>query len=1174
MHPKIKASALLYLLVAVLSALIVGIGLYSVQVMKGMSRNSAQLYEDRILPLYQLSEIRHACNQGILATIEDLENGQLTTSQATRMMEEARQQINENWKAYLATRFSPEEQAIANETGVLLFKSNEALNRLLEKLKAGKTKEPIDLLAKETNDAITPLRLKLLDLSRLQISISKDLNERSYAAYLTTEKKLFLIIASSLLFGAILAFLIINDNRNLIQRLISSNQQAREADEKYKYLFQNSPGSLVIWDLETLKVLEVNEEVIEKYGYSRKEWEEMSVFDYRPKEDWQLVKDFARDFLHSTEAMQKGRWRHLKKDGSEMLMEIASHRILYNNRPAVLALAVDVTQQFIADQAIKESEEKYRYLFQNNPSYIILWDLEEMRVKEVNSAIIEKYGYSAEEWKNMSVLQYRPPEDHDKIREFARKMLHSDEPIVKNIWRHLKKNGDEMLMEISSHKIVYNNRPAILSLANDVTEQIKATAALQESRAQMHLFIEHSPAAIAMFDSEMRYIITSKRWIKDYHLENREVIGKSHYEVFPEIPDRWKAIHQRCLKGAIEKCEEDAFPRLDGSIDWVRWEVRPWFKSNREIGGIIMLTEVITDRKMAQMELLTSEDRHRSLIENSSDAILLINEHAKIIYQSPSAERISGYPFEAAKEKTIFEFIHPDDVQKCLHFFLASQHHPGLPQQNQFRIRHHAGHYLWIEGTMSNLLENPSVNAYIINYRDITERKQYEAQQQLMSAIIDYSDDAIISKTLDGRVTSWNKGAERILGFTAAEMIGNPIATIIPEALFDEEKAILSNIRAGRSIDHYQTRRSRKDGKLIYVSLTISPLRDDAGKIIGASKILRDISDQKSIEEIIRQSEANYRQLFTMSPAPMWLIDQESKQFIQVNKAAVQNYGYTEAEFSSMTLDDIQQAEDFSTGTKHIKQSGEIIEVETSSIPVMINGKKQLMMIAIDITEKSRYEQRLTRAAIKAQEEERYEIGGELHDNVCQILATAMIFLGMIKKAIPDESKDFYEHTHQYINLATTEIRNLSHRLAPAFFDKATLEDAFQQLLGTLNIANQYEIRLHFNEGAKACPMVREQQLNLYRILQEQARNISKYAKATAIEVEVIIVNHHLQMRIADNGVGFDLGKTSGGIGFANMNRRVQLYNGKLRIETAPGKGCVVTVDMPVQQSHLVTEIV
>lgn len=125
----------------------------------------------------------------------------------------------------------------------------------------------------------------------------------------------------------------------------------------------------------------------------------------------------------------------------------------------------------------------------------------------------------------------------------------------------------------------------------------------------------------------------------------------------------------------------------------------------------------------------------------------------------------------------------------------------------------------------------------------------------------------------------------------------------------------------------------------------------------------------------------------------MWLIDQESKQFIQVNKAAVQNYGFTESEFAAMKLDDILQAESFTTGTQHVKKSGEIIEVETSSIPVMINGKKQLMMIAIDITEKSRYEQKLTRAAIKAQEEERYEIGGELHDNVCQILATSMIFL-------------------------------------------------------------------------------------------------------------------------------------------------------------------------------------
>lgn len=106
-----------------------------------------------------------------------------------------------------------------------------------------------------------------------------------------------------------------------------------------------------------------------------------------------------------------------------------------------------------------------------------------------------------------------------------------------------------------------------------------------------------------MFDMEMRYLVVSPRWIEDYHLEGRQVIGKSHYEVFPDIPQRWKDIHRRCVAGAIEKCEEDPFPRASGGVEWVRWEIHPWKGDHGEIGGIVMFTEVITPRKQAQEEL-------------------------------------------------------------------------------------------------------------------------------------------------------------------------------------------------------------------------------------------------------------------------------------------------------------------------------------------------------------------------------------------------------------------------------------------------------------------------------------------------------------------------------------------------------------------------------------------
>ncbi len=143
-----------------------------------------------------------------------------------------------------------------------------------------------------------------------------------------------------------------------------------------------------------------------------------------------------------------------------------------------------------------------------------------------------------------------------------------------------------------------------------------AAAVQRESERTMRLFVENSPASIAMFDRDMRYLLASRRWLESYHLESRDLTGLSHYDVFPEIGEDWKAVHRRCLAGAVESRDEDPFPRADGSLDWVRWEVRPWFVSEGEIGGIIILSELITERKKVELAARASEERYKSLFEN------------------------------------------------------------------------------------------------------------------------------------------------------------------------------------------------------------------------------------------------------------------------------------------------------------------------------------------------------------------------------------------------------------------------------------------------------------------------------------------------------------------------------------------------------------------------------
>ena len=150
----------------------------------------------------------------------------------------------------------------------------------------------------------------------------------------------------------------------------------------------------------------------------------------------------------------------------------------------------------------------------------------------------------------------------------------------------------------------------IFILSLDITERKQTELALLAREQQFKLFVEHAPAALAMLDSDMRYLLVSRRWLTDYRLGEANVIGRSHYDLFPELPAQWKAMHQRCLAGAVESSDADPFLRADGSLDWVRWEIRPWQKIDGAIGGLWILSEIITERKHAEENI---RKLHRTL---------------------------------------------------------------------------------------------------------------------------------------------------------------------------------------------------------------------------------------------------------------------------------------------------------------------------------------------------------------------------------------------------------------------------------------------------------------------------------------------------------------------------------------------------------------------------------
>jgi PAS domain S-box-containing protein len=250
-------------------------------------------------------------------------------------------------------------------------------------------------------------------------------------------------------------------------------------------------------------------------------------------------------------------------------------------------LALDVTER-------KRVEEERRQIFERVSDAFVALDTN-WRYTFVNAKAAEIFGRRPEDLIGKHIWTEFPAGIGQKFHKAYERALAEQQPVFLEEYYPPYDRWFE--------NRIYPSPEGLTIYFTDITERKRAEMLLREREQQLRLFVEHSPAAIAMFDRDMRYLVASRRWITDLRIADPNIIGRSHYEIFPEIPERWKEIHRRCLAGAVERCERDPFPRPDGTTDWVRWETRPWYTSQGQIGGLIIFAEIITGSVEAEQSL-------------------------------------------------------------------------------------------------------------------------------------------------------------------------------------------------------------------------------------------------------------------------------------------------------------------------------------------------------------------------------------------------------------------------------------------------------------------------------------------------------------------------------------------------------------------------------------------
>lgn len=530
----------------------------------------------------------------------------------------------------------------------------------------------------------------------------------------------------------------------------------------------------------------------------------------------------------------------------------------------------DITKVKAANLALEQEKEKLQSIIQSTNSGTWQWNIQtdETQHNEIWANIL---GYTLAEIEPVNSEKWKSLIHPDDLEQSTLKMndcFEHKKEYYEAEYRIKHKNGHWIWVLDKGKVISWTNegQPLLMfGIHTDITEQKKSVL-------RNMLFIEHTPTAIAMLDTNMNYLAASKKWKEDYKLINKKIIGVSHYELFPRTSDEWKQHHQNCLQGIAHKNEEDKFNRKDGSIHWLSWEIKPWYTDSGTIGGILMYTSDITSRKNTEEQLKISEQIFRDNFENGAIGMAFIDKTGKWFKVNSRICEILGYSEEELTQKTFQDITHPDDLNldlQLLKELIKGKRSYYHMEKRYFSKDNQLVHS--ILGVSAARGANNEILYFILQVIDVTPQKI--AEQQLaetnskMQALFEASTHvALIETDKYGLIRTFNKGAENLLGYTKEEILHKQTPSLfhLQAEMDDRSKEILDKYNYdakgyevfiyGANLSNYDTREwtyVKKEGSQFPVQLTVTAVKQE-NQITGYLGVAVDISYIKKTEKEIQ----------------------------------------------------------------------------------------------------------------------------------------------------------------------------------------------------------------------------------------------------------------------------------------------------------------------------------
>jgi PAS domain S-box-containing protein len=869
----------------------------------------------------------------------------------------------------------------------------------------------------------------------------------------------------------------------------------------------------------------------------------------------------------------------------------------------VACILQDITERKRIEEKLHESEVRLAAVVSSAMDAIIAVD-ETQRIVLFNAAAEKMFGCSAGEAMGAAVDRFIPQpyrsQHRDHMRRFnetgvTNRLLGTSSTLL-----GLRSNGQEFPIEASISQVEVDRKKLFTVIIRDDTKRRQAEEALRESEERFRRVVEHIGEALIVDDLAGHVVFANDQFLSLFGFRREQLPNlKLEDYVAPPYRTELRDRHDRRMRGeTVPTHFEYEGIRPDGTRMWLEVDIVPVSDQTGKLVGTQSALRDITERKRAEQVIQENEQRFRHLIESSTDWVWEINANVVYTYAGPQCRAILGYEPAEIIGKTPFDFMPADESLRVASIFnpIAAERRPFRALEN-VNI-HKDGHLVVLETNGVPVIDKDGTfRGYRGMDRDITERRRAEESlresEERFRRVVEHIADALAVDDVTGRVVFANDQFLGLFGFRREELQDITLEDYVaPEYRTEVRERHNRRMRGEPMLSHFEYEGIRRDGTRLWVDAEIVLIKDREGKLIGTQKLLRDITERKRVEHVLRESEERFRLVANTAPVMIWMSGTD-KLCNYFNKPWLDFTGRPlEAELGtgwadgvhSEDLDDclrtyeeaFDRREAFTMPYRLRRHDGKYRWLSDRGVPRFNQDGSFAGYIGscIDITEQKLAEEALAtvgRRLIEAHEEESTWIGRELHDDINQRLALVAVELdrGMQHSSpSPSELHDHIHHARRRIVEIAKDVQGLSHRLHSSKLDYLGLAAAANSFCREFSEQNKAEVK--FTHAGIPRTLPKEISLCLFRVLQEALQNAVKHSGVRQFTVEFCGSADEIELTVADAGIGFEEQEATSrrGLGLISMRERLQLVSGKFSIESKPGHGTTIRARVPLKAAE------